>query len=141
MASARNPSAAHFLALPAPARPPRACALAQSPCLHARPRPVCSPLHPSWLFRLGGRDLAHPLSTRAESAAAGLAQTTARDGSHATRTLNLLEPGPNDTWDWCASQQPPPAGARTLARTHAYIHGVVAMTGRASHACVQGHEA
>jgi hypothetical protein len=67
-------------------------------------------------------------STRAESATAGLAQTT--DSMLLERVKNLLEPGPNDNWDWYPSQPPAPrAGAGTRAR--ALIRGVMrlALTG------------
>jgi hypothetical protein len=77
-------------------------------------------------------------STRAESATAGLAQTT--DSMLLERVKNLLEPGPNDNWDWYPSQPPAPrAGAGTRAHTRRDAPSFDGL--RASHTCVQGHNA
>ena len=73
-------------------------------------------------------------STRAESATAGLAQTT--DSMLLERVKNLLEPGPNDNWDWYPSQPPAP---RARACTRCDVPSFDGL--RASHTCVQGHNA
>ena len=72
-----------------------------------------------------------PASTRAESATAGLAQTT--DSMLLERVKNLLEPGPNDNWDWYPSQ---PRSRAHTRRDAPSFDGL-----RASHTCVQGHNA
>ena len=117
------------------AQGPTTVAAKQSPCaqplcLPARPCPFC----PSILVLR----ILTPASTRAESATAGLAQTT--DSMLLERVKNLLEPGPNDNWDWYPSQLPAPrAGAGTCAHTRRVAPSFDGL--RASRTCVQGHHA